>query len=91
MIDYIFKLSSSIYLKISNYVKKEQTKGKNKKITIWFSNIFYYIAIWLSKIIEKREISKLDYNKIRKYYRIYGKEDTLKKFKLTEEILERIV
>ena len=42
-------------------------------------------------MIRNFEKSKLNTYKIKKYYNLYGKEDTLSHFKLSEKILEEIL
>ena len=87
-----------ILKKIWNYLAKyyrsllnEQKFKKVSKLKIWYSELVFGIFILLTKLIRNYEKSKLNTYKIKKYYNLYGKEDTLSHFKLSEKILEEIL
>lgn len=87
-----------ILKKIWNYLAKyyhsllnEQKFKKVLKLKIWYSELIFGIFILLTKLIRNYEKSKLNTYKIKKYYNLYGKEDTLSHFKLSEKILEEIL
>ena len=82
----IFKKLTNYYLKLANLLKSNQSK-----IKYWYSELIYLIVIIISKIIRKREINKLDFEKIRKYYKVYGEEETIRHFSLSKKILNEII
>ena len=82
----IFKKLTNYYLKLSNLLKSNQSK-----IKYLYSELIYLIVIIISKIIRKREINKLDFEKIRKYYKVYGEEETIRHFSLSKKILNEII
>jgi len=87
-----------ILKKIWNYLAKyyrsllnEQKFKKVLKLKVWYSELIFGIFMLLTKIIRNFEKSKLNSYKIKKYYNLYGKDDTLSHFKLSEKILEEIL
>lgn len=82
----IFKKLTNYYLKLANLLKSNPSK-----IKYWYSELIYLIVIIISKIIRKREINKLDFEKIRKYYKVYGEEETIRHFSLSKKILNEII
>lgn len=87
-----------ILKKIWNYLAKyyrsllnEQKFKKVSKLRNWYSELIFCIFILLTKLIRNYEKSKLNTYKIKKYYNLYGKEDTLSHFKLSEKILDEIL
>lgn len=87
-----------ILKKIWNYLAKyyrsllnEQKFKKVSKLKVWYSELVFGIFILLTKLIRNYEKSKLNIYKIKKYYNLYGKEDTLSHFKLSEKILDEIL
>lgn len=69
----------------------EQKFKDVSKLKIWYSELIFGVFILLTKIIRNYEKSKLNTYKIKKYYNLYGKDDTLSHFKLSEKILEEIL
>lgn len=82
----IFKKLTNYYLKLANLLKSNPSK-----IKYWYSEIIYFLVITISKIIEKRELKKLDFEKIKKYYNLYGEEETKSKFNISKERLNNII
>jgi hypothetical protein len=69
-----------------------EQKFKNvSKLKVWYSELVFGIFMLLTKLIRNYEKSKLNTYKIKKYYNLYGKEDTLSHFKLSEKVLEEIL
>jgi len=69
----------------------EQKFKKVSKLKVYYSELIFGIFILLTKLIRNYEKSKLNIYKIKKYYNLYGKDDTLSHFKLSEKILEEIL
>lgn len=84
--DKIFKKLTNYYLQLANLLK-----NKPSKIKYLYSEIIYFLVITISKIIEKRELKKLDFEKIKKYYNLYGEEETKNKFNISKERLNNII
>lgn len=84
--DKIFKKLTNYYLQLANLLK-----NKPSKIKYLYSEIIYFLIITISKIIEKRELKKLDFEKIKKYYNLYGEEETIRHFSLSKKILNEII
>jgi len=61
------------------------------KLKYAYSEFIFLIFRLLTKIIRDSEKRKLNYSAIKKYYGMYGKEDTMKKYKLSEQLLEEIL
>lgn len=84
--DKIFKKLTNYYLQLASLLK-----NKPSKIKYLYSEIIYFLVITISKIIEKRELKKLDFEKIKKYYNLYGEEETKSKFNISKERLNNII
>ena len=84
----LFKKTAELYLKINKYV---QSKNKRPLLAYILSEIVYGINLLIGRRLVVQEFNKLDFKKIRKYYELYGEDDTLKKFKLSKQILDKIL
>ena len=70
---------------------KDEEKNGASKIKIWYSEVIYCVFMALTKLVRKIEKAKLNTYAIKKYYWIYGKDDTLNHFSLSEKVLDEIL
>lgn len=84
----LFKKTAELYLKINKYI---QSKNKRPLLAYILSEIVYGINLLIGRRLIVQEFNKLDFKKIRKYYELYGEDDTLKKFKLSKQVLDKIL
>ena len=84
----LFNKTAELYLKINKYI---QSKNKRPLLAYILSEIIYGINLLIGKRLVVQEFNKLDFKKIRKYYELYGEDDTLKKFKLSKRVLDKIL
>lgn len=84
----LFKKFSSWYLKLN---KKIQSKEKRPFFSYLLSEILFFAIMKLAKNIKQQELSKLNKKEIRKFYDLYGNEETLMKYKLSQSVLDEII
>lgn len=84
----LFKKTAELYLKINKYI---QSKNKRPLLAYILSEIVYGINLLIGRRLVVQEFNKLDFKKIRKYYELYGEDDTLKKFKLSKQVFDKIL
>ena len=84
----LFNKTAELYLKINKYI---QSKNKRPLLAYILSEIIYGINLLIGRRLVVQEFNKLDFKKIRKYYELYGEDDTLKKFKLSKRVLDKIL
>ena len=88
----LWNKTASHYMKINKKVAGiMNTKKKRPILLYWYSEIIFAINNFLTKKIRKYEMEKLNPQKVQKYYRVYGEDDTLKHFKLSKNALETIL
>lgn len=91
MIYFIFKKLTVAYIDFADKIKDLDDNTYKKVTLIYLSDIMYHFTMWLSHVIEDIEYLKLNKRAIREYYDVYGFDDTLRRFKLSEEVLKRII
>lgn len=84
----IFKIFSDYYLRLNKYI---QSKAKRPMIAYAISEILYFIILKLGQKISAEEFEKLDKKAIKRYYELYGYNETLKRYKLSEKVLNEII
>jgi hypothetical protein len=88
MIYSIFKKLTNTYLKLGKYIN---SKKKRPFFAYILSEGLYYVTIIIARYLANKEFKKLDIKAIRSYYDLYGRKDTLDKFKLSDKVLEKII
>ena len=84
----LFNKTAKLYLKINKYI---QSKNKRPLLVYVLSEIIYGINLLIGRKLINQEFNKLDFKKIRKYYELYGEDATLKKFKLSKQVFDKIL
>lgn len=91
MIYLLFKKLTNTYIRFTNGIKELPDNTYKKVTLIYLSEILFRITMKLSYVIEDVQYLKLNKRLIREYYSLYGFDDTMRKFHLTEKILKRII
>lgn len=86
ILNLIFKKLSAVYLELTKHIE-----NKKPLFYYWVSEILFFIIKIISEELQRQELNKLDINKIKQYYEIYGFDATLNNFKLSERILNKIL
>lgn len=86
ILNLIFKKLSTVYLELTKRIE-----NKKPLFYYWVSEILFFIIKIISEELQSQELNKLDINKIKQYYEIYGFDATLNNFKLSERILNKIL
>ena len=84
----LFKKTAKLYLKINKYI---QSKNKRPLLAYILSEIIYNVNLLIGRRLVVQEFNKLDFKKIKKYYELYGEDATLKKFKLSKQVFDKIL
>ena len=84
----LFNRTAELYLKINKYI---QSKNKRPLLAYILSEIIYGINLLIGRKLINQEFNKLDFKKIRNYYELYGEDATLKNFKLSKQVLDKIL
>ena len=91
MIYLLFKKLTNTYISFTNGIKELPDNTYKKVTLIYLSEILFRITMKLSYVIEDVQYLKLNKRLIREYYDLYGFDDTLRRFHLSEKILKRII
>lgn len=86
ILNLIFKKLSAVYLELIKHIE-----NKKPLFYYWISEILFLIIKIICKELQRQELDKLDINKIKQYYEVYGFDSTLNNFKLSERILKQIL
>ena len=68
-----------------------QSKNKRPLLAYILSEIIYNVNLLIGRRLVVQEFNKLDFKKIRSYYKLYGEDATLKNFKLSKQVLDKIL